>query len=338
MPKVLIIGPRYFNFISACKSGFLKHGWEVETEEYDNPVHPFRGIWKWRHKIAHNKEIVRQQNRVSYQPYIKSRFDDVSPDYVFLLNADMLLSDTLDYFRKNSKVGIWMFDSVMTVKVSQTHIDHCDAFFCYDLEDVRWYQSKGKKVYFLPQACDFGVYHPIPNRDKDIDILFVGNIYTSEKRKMLLNLVADNFSDKKVLFFGLYKPFVKNPIACIFRNRRNIFMNKNIDSTLANDYYNRTKVALNIHSEQQKDGANPRLFEIAGTKTYQICDANPYIENLFRNEEIGLYHNNGELISLIKKALDNDMGEKAESAYRMVLEEHSFDKRMEVVINTLSAL
>ena len=118
---------------------------------------------------------------------------------------------------------------------------------------------------------------------------------------MLLNLVADNFSDKKVLFFGLYKPFVKNPIACIFRNRRNIFMNKNIDSTLANDYYNRTKVALNIHSEQQKDGANPRLFEIAGTKTYQICDANPYIENLFKNEEIGLYHNNGELISLIKK-------------------------------------
>ena len=86
MPKVLIIGPRYFNFISACKSGFLKHGWEVETEEYDNPVHPFRGIWKWRHKIAHNKEIVRQQNRVPYQPYIKSRFDDVSPDYVFVLN------------------------------------------------------------------------------------------------------------------------------------------------------------------------------------------------------------------------------------------------------------
>lgn len=338
MPKVLIIGPRYFNFISACRSGFMKQGWNVITEEYDNPVHPFRGLWKWKHKIARNKETIRQQNRISYQPYIINRFNEVSPDYVFALNADMLLADTLDYFRKSSKVGIWMFDSVMTVKVSQMHIDHCDAFFCYDLEDVRWYQSKGKKVYFLPQACDFNVYHPIPEREKDIDILFVGNIYTSEKRKTLLNLVADSFPDKKVLFIGSYKPFVKNPIACIFRNKRKIFTNKNIDSALANEYYNRTKAALNIHSEQQKDGANPRLFEIAGTNTYQICDTNPYIETLFRNGEIGLYHNGGELISLIKTALNNDMSEKAEEAYQIVKKEHSFENRIEVVIKILSAL
>jgi spore maturation protein CgeB len=39
---------------------------------------------------------------------------------------------------------------------------------------------------------------------------------------------------------------------------------------------------LNIHHEQSQNGANPKVFEICGSGSYQICDANPYIESFFQ--------------------------------------------------------
>lgn len=338
MPKILIIGPRYYNFISACENGFNSLGWESYTEHYDNPVHPFRGWLKLRHKIAFNKEKLKKRNREKYQAYIIDRFNKIKPDMVLGLNGDMLLPDTLLYFKSKSKVAIWMFDSVKRVTVCQNHIDYADAFFCYDMEDVEWYRQLGKTAYFLPQACDTSLYYELGNIQKDIDILFVGTIYLSEKRKLYLEAVARHFSNRKLIFFGEYKPFVKNPFKCIFRKERKIFRNHNLDSGTVNSLYNRSKVVLNIHLEQQKNGANPKVFEISGSGAYQICDSNPYIESLFSNKEVGLYKNQQEMITLIEEALIKDCGDNAKAAHSIVVKEHNFNIRMKELLNIVQSL
>ncbi len=330
--KVLIIGPNFYNFISATGDVFASFGWDVRTEAYDNPVHPFRGYLKFKHKFSCNKEKVREQNRRFYQPYIKKKYNESVPDLVFILNGDMILPETLDFFRERSKTVVWFFDSLNKLPSCKEHIDHTDFLFCYDMEDVVNFEKQGKNAFFLPQACDTTIYKPLPKIKKDIDIFFAGNIYLSPKRKQIIDEVIKAFPDKKILVYGEIVLFVKNPLKWIFLRKRKIFKNRNIEGTEVNKFYNRAKVVLNIHNEQQKNGANPKVFEICGAGAYQICDSNPYIESLFANGEVGLYNNEEEMTKCIQAALTRDYSNKAKAAHKIVLSEHTFSKRIKEML------
>lgn len=338
MEKLLIISSPFFDYQKSVGRAFEKLGYEVRIETYDEPVHPFKGLLRWQHKLAINKEKLRQKNRIKYNAYIRTRYDEYQPNLVFIYNGNILFDETLDYFRKKSKVLLWMYDSVLrnNRNLCVNHIDHVDAFFCFERHDVDYYAKQGKKAYFLPVACDSDVYYPIKGKEKDIDLLFVGTIYTSPKRIHLLKSVVRNFPQAKILFYGHYKPYYKNPIKWLFREQRDIFKNVNISPNEVNELFSRCKIALNIHHAQTIDGANQRLFEACGAGAYQICDANPFIESLFPNGEVGLYHSEDELIQLIDEALRNDKSENASRARDIVMSEHTFEKRVQLMLDILN--
>lgn len=340
MKKVLIISSPFFDYQISVGKAFKALGYDVRIEIYDEPIHPFKGLLKWRHKFAKDKERLRAQSRTKYDNYIKQVYDDYQPDVVFSYNGTILLDERLDYFRQKSKVLLWMYDSVLRPDRvrCEPHIDHADAVFCFEESDVEYYAKKGKTAYFLPLACDTSVYYPIENKVKDIDILFVATLYTSKKRMQLIQSVIRNFPDKKIVVYGWYKPFVKNPIKWLFRERRNIFKNVNIPPVKVNELFSRSKIALNIHHEQTFRGANQRVFEASGSGAYQVCDANPYIESLFPNDEVGLYHNEEEMIEQIRWALDSanvqERERRAKAAQEIILKDNTFLSRVKQMLET----
>lgn len=337
MSKVFIIGPRFHNFNISIARAFEELGWSVVVEDYDTPVHPFKGWVKWKHKFSFNKKKLRERQKCKYKSYIKQRFIEESPELTFVLNGEILHADTLDFFRSTSKVVLWMFDSITNIPTMKDHIDYVDFCFCYDQEDVDSYEKQKKKAYFLPQAYDPLLYYPKVKIDKEIDILFVGNLYFSKRRQQYLKQIIASFPDKKILVFGEYKPWYKNPIKWLFRENRNIYTNKNIPYDSVNDYYNRSRVVLNIHHEQQKNGANPKVFEIAGSGSYQVCDSNLYITNLFPNNEVSLYSNIDECVAQIENALKSDTSKLAALAQKKVNKEHTFKCRIENVLDVIFA-
>ena len=189
---------------------------------------------------------------------------------------------------------------------------------------------------FLPLAYDPHVFFPIDNQNKDIDILFVGTIYISPKRISILTMLIDAFPDKKIQIYGHYKPFYKNILKWLFREKRNIFKNRNISPKKVNELFSRTKIALNIHQSQTINGANPRLFEAAGAGVYQISDYNEYIRTLFSNGEIGFYDNDQQLIQCIEEALNNDNSAAALNARHLVEKQHTFLNRIDYVLQLLN--
>ncbi|MDL2231938.1 DUF3880 domain-containing protein, partial [Porphyromonadaceae bacterium OttesenSCG-928-L07] len=265
MNKVLIISSPFFGYQESVGRAFRDLGYEVRIETYDEPIHPFRGLLKWRHKFARNKEKLRAKSRAKYNVYIKQVYDHYDPAIVFIYNGAIIEDATLDIFRIKSKVAIWMYDSVHNPRYSRckTHIDHVDAFFCFEKKDVDYYEQLGKKAYFLPLACDPYIYYPM-DIPKEIDILFVGNIYGNQKRIELLNLLVKRYPEKKILIYGPYKPFYKNPVKWMFRTQRSIFKNINIPPQQVNELFNRSRIALNIHHQQTINGANQRVFEACG--------------------------------------------------------------------------
>lgn len=335
--KVLIISSPYFGYQESVGRAFQELGFQVRIETYDEPIHPFKGLLKWRHKFSLDRERLKQKNREKYDLYIRSVYNSYKPDIVFCFNGTILINNTLDYFRIKSKVIIWMYDSILRKNMQQAknHIDHADAVFCFEEKDVEYYTSICKTSYFLPTACDTEIYYPISNIERDIDILFVGNIYTSPKRIKILQDIAKKYSHLNIKFYGEYKPYFKNPIKWLFREKRNIFINHNIPPAEVNKLYSRTKITLNIHNEQSIFGANPRLFEACGAGAYQICDANPYIESIFQNGEVGLYHNEDEMIALIEDALHNDKSAQAAAAHKIIVEHHTFVERVKTMLSKL---
>lgn len=337
MKRVLIIGPRYYNFLSAVGSAFRSLGWDPVIEGYDNPVHPYTPWMRIRYRLSRNKAALRSEGRIAYQSYILQRFSSSSPDLVFIMNGDMLEVATLDAFRVSAKVALWFFDSRTKLPDSADHINHTDALFCFEQDDVDWYRSQGKPAYFLSQACDTAVYHPvIPAPQKDIDILFVGNLYYSQRRKELMNAVISRFPDRRIEVYGWYQPWFKGVVSWLRRPYKRIYKNENISGEEANLLYNRAKVVLNIHQEHQRNGANPRVFEICGAGAYQVCDRNPYIASLFPAGTIGLYGNEQELFDRISDALSGDMSRQAAEACELVRANHSFDRRIAEMLAVLS--
>ena len=338
MPKVLIVSSPFFGYQISVGNAFKALGYEIKIETYDEPIHPFNGLLRWRHKFALDKESLREKSRLKYKKYIEQVFDSYQPDIVFTYNGQILKDSTLDYFRtKGAKVIVWMYDSVLRDdrKMCKTHIDHADLFCCFEEKDVEYYASLGKTAFFMPLACDTDVYYP-QTAKKDIDILFVGTIYTSKKRIEILEHLVEHYPNRKVLIYGDYKPYYKNPISWLFRKYRKTFQNHNIAPEEVNNLFARTKVALNIHHKQTFNGANQRLFEACGAGAYQICDANPYIEQLFPNGEVVLYHNEQELYALIDYALTHDMSAQTLAAHDIIVKNHTFTQRIQQMLARLN--
>ena len=339
MPKALVIGPDFYNFNDAVSRAFFFHSGydDVRTVAYGTPVDPYDLTNKLSYKLALDKARFRARNRERSQWRYLEVFEEHRPDVVFILNGEILLPDTLDFFRKSAKVALWCFDSVMHVPDIKGHIDHVDRFYCYDKGDIGYYASLGKQALFLPQAADTAVYHPLEGVEKDIDILFVGDLYHSPRRQHYISEVIRAFPDRKIKVAGIYKPWYKNPLKALLREDRDIFTNRNLPPAEVNRLYNRARVVLNIHNEQQTDGANPKVFEICASGAYQVCDANPYIRELFPDGSVGLYGDEAQMHGLIRAALEGDMDARALSARERVLSGHTFEKRIEKVINDLKS-
>lgn len=331
--KVLVIGPKYYNFLESVSSAFRTLGWICCTAGYDNPVDPYRFVDKCRYKLSSSGGRKRLERASSERlgSRLKDEFEMVRPDLVFIMNGDGLPSWLLDCFRRSSKVVLWLFDNISKMPGVMPLLSHADRLYSFDMEDVKKLRESGLEADFLAQACDDSIYHPL-DMEKDIDILFIGNLYYYPNRQRLLERVVDEFPDRKVLVIGSVKPWYKNPVAWLLRRRRDVYTNSDVTPREANLYYNRARVAINIHREDQKNGANPRVFEICGSGTYQVCDRNPYVESLFPDGEIGLYGNGDELLEEIRDALSGDVSRKARSACAKVAANHSYVSRMSQVL------
>lgn len=331
--RVLVTGPRYYNFLESVASAFRILGWECSVVGYDTPLDPYGPCSKCLYRLSsrRGKERLLKRNSEALGKRLEASFLEFRPDLVFVMNGDSLPVWLFDSFRKSSKVVLWLFDNLSKMPGVRPILTHTDKLYSFDASDADALRADGLDALFLPQACDTSVYRPT-SATRDIDILFIGNIYYYPNRRRLLERVIDAFPQRKILFIGSCMPWYKNPLACLLRKRRDVYTNSDVSPQEANSYYNRAVIAINIHREDQTNGANPRFFEICGSGTYQVCDRNPYVESVFPDGEVGFFSNEDELVESIRYALSNDVSLKACEACRKVTARHSFVSRISQVL------
>ena len=333
---VLLIGPNFHDFNLYLASAFKQLGWDVVMQAYDTPMNPYSKYNMVRYKLSHQKNKLKETSRRLFSAQVREIFQQTTPQLVFVLNGEMLTPETVQLMNQNSCVLLWLFDSITRIPYCWELLPHCNGVFCYEQDDIRIIKEQTNlDAEFLPQAVDSSAYFKIENAEKHWDLVFAADLWKSAKRKHLIQTVVSHFANRKIRVWGIYKPWYKGLWESITRERRDIYTNRNTSSKQLNIDYNQAKIVLNIHNEQQNNGANPKVYEIAATGSYQICDANPYIEKLFPNGEIGLYHNEKELIEQINWALDPanepEREARAKRAQEIVLSSHRFVDRIRQV-------
>lgn len=358
MQKVLIIGPKFHYFNNSVERAFCSLGFTTRVLAYDNPVHPYHLTNKIRYKFAADKIALKRQSRARFRLEAELMFAQFNPDLVFVMNGDMLLPDTILHWRgkqkeiqepvkKSAKVVLWFFDSMSHIPLCEDNITAVDEVFCYEQTDIPLVKQRyGVDAHFLPQAVDPTIYHPDDQSELDtFHLVFAGDLVHSQRRREIVQAVVARYRKScKIRIWGEYKPWYKNLWQWLTREYRDIYMNRNATGEELCRDYARSRIVLNIHHEQQKDGANPKVYEIAATGAYQICDSNPYIDKLFAQHEIGLYHVGNasstnrfdELFARIDEALTSDFGPQADAARQIVLRDHTFESRIKQVLALLS--
>ena len=340
MPRTLIIGPRFHYFNVSIERAFRALGFVTKVFAYDNPVHPYTLYNKIRYKLTGDKLAMKRQSREGFQPAVKTVFEEVRPDVVFVMNGDMLLPSTIEGWRKRgAKVALWFFDSMTHIPLCEDNIPAVDAVFCYEQTDIPIIRERyGVEARFLPQAVDTELYYPLKKSETEeplFDLVFAGDIFHSRRRREIIQAIVAHYPELRIRVWGEYKPWYKNPLKWLLRERRDVYQNRNASASQLNHDYNHSRIVLNIHIEQQQDGANPKVYEIAASGAYQICNANPYLEQLFAHGEVGLYHNLDELFALIDDALLQDKRPHAIGAHHIVVAHHTFVHRLRQVLEVL---
>lgn len=333
--RVLLIGPNFYDYNKYIDEALNKLGMSVYKLSYDTPVNPYTIVTKVVYKFCLNKTSMQTKSRKDFSKLVALTFDRTRPDFVFILNGDMLTPSVVEKMRHSAKVIVWLFDSITHIPYCWNILPECDRVYCYEQHDIPMILSKLQiHAGFLPQAANIKGYHPI-KMDKDLDIVFAADLWKSERRKRLIQHVVREFPNLKIKVWGVYKPWYKGLWTSLTRERRDIYTNCYATTEQLNLDYNRAKVVLNIHHEQQIDGANPKVFEIAASGAYEVCDANPYLEKLFPEGEIGLYHDERELDKLIRWAINpanaQQREHRAKQAHNIVATRHTFEHRIKAI-------
>jgi spore maturation protein CgeB len=103
-------------------------------------------------------------------------------------------------------------------------------------------------------------------------------------------------------------------------------------------FYPRSTVNFNCTSLQMKGAVNQRVFDVPACGGFLITDQRRQMDRLFEpDREVIAYTDPEEIPDLVQRWLDDPQGRArvAEAARRRVLAEHTYDHRLETLMQTM---
>ena len=187
--KVLFLVPQQYGFFYSLKEAF---------EHLNGKVYPidFRNLVGKREK-QFNVQVFRLPDkwRLKWESYYLPKinkqyieeFDLVGPDVVFIYNNEMLLPETLAYFKKKAKIAFFLGDNPFYTPTNRYFLSllfHADAIFAPDTFWIAQLSKIGLKNmhHFYPGIPSQQYYETdLPEqvrRELETEVLYVGMNYT----------------------------------------------------------------------------------------------------------------------------------------------------------------
>ena len=332
--KVLLIDNGFYNYGESIEYYIKNRGYNVRRFCIKTPLNFKIRVYNFLTKkikeiFSLKKEfpLLKEQIAIISQD-ILLEYEDFQPVYVIFIKADYINRDTL-LKMQSAKLIVWMMDSYKRYPYLIRDLDLFDHIFSFEESDLNLLKDKGIKAEFLPLCADERIFYP-QNIDieKDIDILFIGAMYPD--RVKLLKKLISQFAQYNIQVYGynINRFEILKKVIYKYTKMYKIF-HDGVSPQEANDLYARSKICINMHNWQTKNGANPRTFEILATNSFEIVDYNIYIEKEL-GDGVVIYKDENDLFSKLSYYMihESERDEIAKKGYQIVKDKHLFSNRI----------
>jgi spore maturation protein CgeB len=342
--KILVIGPIYGGSLEVaryCSSSLIKMGHRVEL--IDNS--------SFKDALFMAKDVASKGQRYSkmldllssyISEIIMARCESFKPDVVLALAQAPVTTDCINQLRqKGVTTCYWFVEDFRFMEYWKKIAGNYDFFFTIQRDAFfRELKNAGMGNYhYLPMAACPDVHKPVQLSDEEkkhygSPVSFVGAGYYN-RRHFFQGLL-----DFDLKIWGTdwdkHSPLAK----CVQRS------GERIDTEEIVKIFNGTDININLHSSTYHKGVNPfgdfvnpRTFEILACGGFQLVDRRTGLEGLFEaDEEIVQFDDLSDLRDKIAFYLSHPEEREriTEKGRERVLREHSYEKRMQEMIEVIA--
>jgi spore maturation protein CgeB len=336
--RMMIVNPVYGGSLPTahhCAGALRKMGHKVATvdcEAFEQGFFSLQGVT--RH--PENSEIL-SRNFMNFMGEIAAaKASEFQPDLILSLAQAPLTPDAIQKLRAlNIPVVFWFVEDFRTLPYWNEIASSYDHIFT--LQKGTFHDElRAKKVqdcYYLPQACFPDIHKPLDVTGAAVyqaDVSFVGAGYHNRVQSFprLMDL------DFKIWGEGWN---LETPLGKQVQNN-----NKRISTEETVAIYNAAKINLNLHSSTyhygiNRDGdfVNPRTFEIAACRGFQLVDNRKDLSHMFKiGEEIIAFDTLDQMREQIDYYLlrPEERNAIALKSYQRVQMEHTMEHRMQELL------
>ncbi len=270
---------------------------------------------------------------------VLARCEEQKPDLLIALAQAPITQKCLEILRAGGlKTAFWFVENYRHLDYWRNIFPHYDYLFVIQKGEFITHikETMRKPVHYLPLAASPDTHRPLELTEDEImeygsDVSFVGAGYRN-RREFFTGII-----DYDLKIWGnewdLHSPLGR----FIQREGRRISTEDIVK------IFNASKININLHSSAVHSGVdpfgdfiNPRTFEIAASKAFQLVDMRESLSEFFDiGKEIETFKSLNELRKKIDYYLSHpeERFEIAEAGYRRVVENHTYEIRLEEMID-----
>ncbi len=335
--RALIFGNRYFQFNESVGAAFRALGWTVSILDYRDAAFE---------KTSSLNPYRKRKYRARFEAIDRSlaaAIETEKPDIFFTFSGNVILPARLRWMKERGlKLVLYLLDSIHTLPTTQSGLKFYDLVYAYEPTDIPFIAASNPRTDYLPPGYNPDFYHPMAGEEKTYDIAFVGTPYGG--RLGLLNCLLRGAGrlDLRVALVGKY--WHRGPRHRLFKLRypfiyRYVLKNGTLTPPEVNRLYNQSRIVLNHHFIADGTGVNPRLFDIAGSSSFQLVDERERLDGVFTpRSEVETYSSVEELVEKARYYLDHprETEEIGRAAGERARKEHTYLHRVRRILADLS--
>ena len=338
--RVLVVKPIYGGSLPTanyCIDALKNLGHEVETVDCDKFADGFFSL-KETTKIKANAEVLSQKFLNLMGEVTAAKATEFRPDIILALAQAPLSPEAIHRLKElEIPIAFWFVEDFRTLPYWKEVASAYDHFFTIQKDEFHpeLISAGVKDCYYLPQAAHPAVHRPLElsfeqKKLYKADLSFMGAAYHNRVQSFprLLDM------DFKIWGTGWE---LDSPLGKRVQNN-----NKRVTADETVSIYNAAKINLNLHSSlyhyginPDGDFVNPRTFEIASCRAFQLLDSRSDLVNLFNTDkELVVFNSLDELKDQIDFYIANPnmRNEIANRSYHRVLAEHTIEHRMQELL------
>ena len=341
--KILLVKPFYGGSLPVanyCEMNFKKFNVNLKTIDSDKAFGAFDLITR-----TLNKKDFISDMRIELSNFISKMIfysiEEFKPDIVFGVAQSPINDKVLKNIREKGIVsGFWFVEDFNLFKYWEYFAPFYDYYFTIQKDKFFSELEKiGVKNYsYLPLACEPEIHRPVKLTKEEKKrfgsiLSFVGAGYYNRRRffrKLLdydFKIWGSDWEDEPVLS------------DLIQENGRRVSTEESVK------IFNASLININLHSSTFYEGiapdgdfVNPRTFEIAACKSYQVVDRRKYLfEHFEKDKEVLSFSTESELKNLIKEIIE--FPEKyehiKENGYKRAVTEHTYKERIKSIAKVM---